>query len=82
MMTPEVVFIVVTPTENAIAEAAPLTSRLEARPTHLPATAHTPMLDPQFAAVAGVVVGTGLLLVLPMCLVLVAALAYWIGRRL
>jgi hypothetical protein len=86
---PEIVTIVVTPivTPAEVAMAAIAAEKIAAeaaiQPTLLPSTAPpAPELDSQMITLLSVIVAAGVMVILPVGLVFVAAVAYWIGRRL
>ena len=68
-LAPEVVTVVITPPAVA------------ALPTLLPAAMPPPAtVDPQMVRLLGIIAAGGLLVALPMGLLVVAVVAYWIGR--
>jgi hypothetical protein len=84
---PEIVMIVVTPAEVAIVPVVTEVVVTEAvaafQPTRLPSIRPSaPVIDSQMTTLVGVILAAGVVVALPMGLVFVAAIAYWIGRRL
>jgi len=77
----KVISIVVT--APAGASAAPVATSEAGAPVLLPAiTPSAPLFASQMSALASIILGVGALIALPVGLVIVAALAYWIGSKL
>lgn len=62
--------------EPAAADAAAM------MPTNLPAATAAPAADAQMTTLLSMIIGAGVLVALPVGLILVAGIAYWIGRKL
>jgi hypothetical protein len=79
---PEIITVVVTPlvaTMVVVEEVA----EMAIAPTRLPAVAlPSSALDVQMVTLFGVIVAAGMLVALPVGLLVVAVVAYWVGRRL
>jgi hypothetical protein len=79
---PQIITVVVTPlvaTMVVVEEVA----EMAIAPTRLPAVAlPSSALDVQMVTLFGVIAAAGMLVALPVGLLVVAVVAYWIGRRL